>query len=759
LLTTASAKLVAQGAEPAIANEAGTIRVRGAAYTWEYKQADDSFQLFDTKNRLIVGGKLQPSVVVAPSGTPDARVCKPGKAVAPHIDGTQISFQYEGVNGTSRLSIVWRFDEQGIWADPIVYDSQAAEDVVSVHYFTQSDGLNHTPSLFSEYFVVPGISAGSAISPILWNSVKLDERVWLGRGSFIPGLLQQWGLPVHYFCGFNVQATGGDRDMFVTGRSDAFTCGLADLPNGDLFLQMYEGSSSIWIDYRSDLWKHLRGPGRLTLGATLYWAIAPDYYQSIAAYYQGLLRKGIIRKKENSAKKTSVALTPEYCTWGSQRVRNKAGQLFDEAALREMYKDLKASGMEAGLFSIDDKWEGTYGKLEHSVERFPHFEEFLDEVRADGHRIGIWAALMRCEHPSDVGLTEENMLKAPDGKAYVVPNFGKGGYYIFDFTQPASERVLIDLVRKFMRRYKPDLVKFDFGYELPTVSAASPKDASLSGERLMMKGIEIVVKAMRQENPDVVIMYYNLSPLFIEYFDLHSPDDLFMVQGEYDIEANRRLYFSSLLGPFGVPTYGSSGYDWASSPNIWFDSAAVGTIGSLNDLVRDEEGEGPTPELIAKYNGVAKTLRPTNFFEIVPLGGVSQAPTRGAHARSWARIEGGQLVLFAYRPPVAGEEYALAEKSGDPRINDVISASAPVIVSSKAAEGIVHSNSLAVVTYAPGEISIRRDSGKRAVILSHYLGGAIEQDAVKIQDGQLKLKPVCRNAKGQPLEWIEVKIA
>ena len=117
-------------------------------------------------------------------------------------------------------------------------------------------------------------------------------------------------------------------------------CGLADLPNGDLFLQMYEGSSSIWIDYRSDIWKHLHGPGRITLGATLYWAVAPDYYQSIAAYYQGLLHKGIIRKKENSTKKSSVALTPEYCTWGSQRVRNKAGQLLDEAALREMYRDL-----------------------------------------------------------------------------------------------------------------------------------------------------------------------------------------------------------------------------------------------------------------------------------------------------------------------------------------------------------------------------------------------------------------------------------
>jgi hypothetical protein len=763
LLTSAASGLVAQSTAPSIANEAGKLRIDGATYAWEYKLADDSFELLDSEGRAIVGGRLQPSVVIAPSNAPAARICTPGKALAPQIDGNRIRFQYEGVNGASSLSVVWRFDDNGVWTEPIVYESNASEDVVSLHYFTQSDGLKHTPSLLSSYFVVPGISEGPAISPILWNTVKLDESVWLGRGSFIPGLLQQWALPVHYFCGFSVRATGGDRDMFVTGRSDAFTLGLADLPNGDLFLQMYEGSASVWIDYRGDLWKNMRGPARMTLGATLYWAVAPDYYRSIAAYYEGLLRKGIIRKKDSSVKKTSILLTPEYCTWGAQRARKKDGELLDEASLREMYRDLKSSGMKAGLFSIDDKWEGTYGKLEHSAERFPHFEEFLDEVRADGHRIGIWAALMRCEHPADVGLTEENMLRMPDGRAYMVPNWGRPGYYILDFTQPVAEKVLVELVRKFMRRYRPDLVKFDFGYELPTVAAASPKDASLSGERLLMKGIDIVVKAMRRENPDVVVMYYNLSPLFVEYFDLHSPDDLFMVQGEYDIEANRRFYFSSLLGRLGVPTYGSSGYDWASSPNIWFDSAAVGTIGSLNDLVRDEEGEGPTPDLIARYNGVAQTLRPTNFFEIVPLGGVSQAPTRGAHARSWARIEGGELVLYAYRPPVAGEEYALAENTTDPRyesrIRDAISASAPVIVSSKTAESIVHSNVLAVVTYAPGDILIRRNFGKRAVILSHYLGGSVTRSTASIRDGLLKLQPAVRNDAGQPLEWMEIQIA
>ncbi len=88
-----------------------------------------------------------------------------------------------------------------------------------------------------------------------------------------------------------------------------------------------------------------------------------------------------------------------------------------------------------------------------------------------------------------------------------------------------------------------------------------------------------MIGAMREENPDLAVMYCQLSPLFLDYFDLHSLDDLFLAAGEYDVEANRGIFFSSVLGSLGVPTYGSSGYDWASSPDIWFDSAAVGTLG------------------------------------------------------------------------------------------------------------------------------------------------------------------------------------
>jgi len=255
-------------------------------------------------------------------------------------------------------------------------------------------------------------------------------------------------------------------------------------------------------------------------------------------------------------------------------------------------------------------------------------------------------------------------------------------------------------------------------------------------------------------------MYYNLSPLFLDYFDLHSPDDLYMCAGEYDLEANRRIYFSSLLGPLGVPTYGSSGYDWASSPNIWFDSAAVGTVGCLNDFRGDEEGEGCTPDLAAKYNGIASVLRPAGIFEVLPLDTVSQAPTFGAHARSWARFEGGQLVLLAWRPPVRGEENPLMQpKAPDPRVKDAVHSSVSVVVASKTGESIARSGKLAIAPYGGGEISIRREQGKQAEILSHYFGDTVTRSQASIEGGRLKLVAEERNPAGMPLEWIEVRIS
>lgn len=752
LLASGSMKLEAAGKSPEIATgEDGSIKVTGPGYVWSWSAANDTFELHDSKGRSIVRGPLQPAITVERQGK---RICSPGKAAKPQVEQGRIKFSYQGVNGTSSSSLVWRFDGLGFWTDPVVYRSAADENVVSLHYFAKMSRGKAVPSLHCTYLVIPGINEGPAISPIQNFRVGLDETVWLGRGAPGEGMIQQWGLPAHFFSGFSLNEQGpGTAKEYSDGISDSFLCGLADLPNGDLLLSLRREKSSLWMDYRGDLWKFLHGPGDLKLGATLFWTVGAGDYKAIGRYYEGLVQAHTIKRKENSPRKTSIALMPQVCTWGAQVSQGKGGDKLDQAFLEEVYGDLKSSGMQAKIFSIDDKWEGKYGNLRHSAKRFPHFEQFLDKVRADGLGIGIWAALMRCEDPSDMGLTEENMLQRTDGTAYKA---GGGAYYILDCTQPKVADVLSRTCRDFIRRYKPDLVKFDFGYEIPPMSVAAPKDRAWAGERLLWKGLDVTVGAMKQENPDLVVMYYQLSPLFMDYFDLHSPDDLFMAAGDYDIEANRRFYFSSLLGELGVPTYGSSGYDWASMPNIWLDSAVVGTVGSLNDFKCDERGKGVTPELAAMYNGVAKALRSSNRFHVEPIGAVEGAAVRGAHGHSWVRVEAGEPVLVAFRPSPVPSGIPFGSRS---KFEDAIQANVPAVVASRTDQGIGEAESLAVVPFGNGDIWNRRKQGAKAQLVSHYFGGASSESGAPIEGGKLRLTTRMKNEAGAPIEWIEVRIS
>jgi len=753
LLSAKAAPLLGAGARQVTAGEtSGTVRMEGASYVFEWSARDDHFRLLDKKGRLVTSGVMQPAIKVATDSGGGTTRCISGKAVSHEVKDGKLTVNYDGVNGGARLTVSWRFDEDGFWLDPFVYETSAPENVVAVHYFAECKEGRTEPSLESSYLVVPGISESSAISPVVPPGMGLDTTLWLGHGSFGPGLMQQWGLPAHYFCGFHLNSGSATNGAFIEHISDAYCCGLAEVPAGDLLFEIRGEKHGPILNYRSDLWKHLRGPAKLTLGAKWHWAIGPDYYEAIRHYYLDLVKAGIVQEKKNSTHKNSVVLSPQFNTWGAEVAAGKDWARYDEPLLISIYDGLKASGMKAGMFVIDAKWEGKYGLLEHSAERFPHFEEILKRIRSDGHRLGMWAAFMRCEDPRDMGLTTAHMLRGPDGKPIVRAD-GPIHYYLLDFTQPEVQEALARLARKFIRRYQPDLVKFDFGYELPGLAEGAPSDMKWAGERLLAKGLEVVVRAMRQENPDLVVMYYSLSPLFNEYFDLHSPDDLFMCAKEYDLEANRRFFFSGLLGEIGMPTYGSGGYDWSTMPEIWFDSAVVGTLGSLNSFSGDEEDERPTPERVAKYNGLAQLLRPSNTFSIRPIAADYVSPTRGARSPSWARMENGEVVLLALR---AGGGFGGKEAA---KFGDLADTSASVVVASKTAEGIERASKLAVVPYGDGELRIRRAGAemKPAVIIEHAWGNRLGKSvSIPVKDGTLTIPLRERTDDGSPVEWIEV---
>lgn len=734
--------------------ENGTVRVSSAQCILAWSPADDRFTLHDKQGRMITGGNMQPAVAVARGLGTQGSICSSGRVASHKFDDNQLTITYDGVNHGASLTVRWRGDENGLWLDPFVYETSATESVVAVHYFAScQDGKPH-PSLENNYLVLPGISESSAISPIVPPSMNLNFTGWLGHGSSTPDLLQQWGLPSDYFCGFHMNGSSLNvKGAMQELLSEAFCCGLAELPAGDLMFQTREGKHGPIVNYRGDIWGHMRGPGRLVLGGVWRWSFGPNFYEAIRHYYLDLIETGRVRKKVNSPRKNRILLSPQFNTWGAEVASGKAWAQYDEPLLVSIYEGLKSSGMKAGTFVIDAKWEGKYGLLEHSAERFPHFQEILARIRSDGHLLGMWAAFMRCEDPSLVGLTTTHMLRRRDGEPIRISE-GATKYYLFDFTQPEVQQVLTRNAKAFIKRYRPDLVKFDFGYELPSLDAGAPKDMNWAGEKLLAKGLDVVVNAMREENPELVVMYYALSPLFNDYFDLHSPDDMFMCAKEYDSEANRRFFFSGLLGETGIPTYGSGGYDWDTMPQIWFDSVAVGTLGSLNSFSGDEEDEVATPDRVAKYNGLAQAVRASNTFSIRPIGADYVSPTRGARTRSWARLENNELVLLALRHDGVRE-------SKPEEFDDLVQTTAPVVVASRTAEGIQHTSSLAIVPYGDGELRIKRsaDKGQSAEIIEHTWGDRTEKIAqASVQDGILVIRLRERNDQGLPVEWIEARV-
>jgi hypothetical protein len=95
----------------------------------------------------------------------------------------------------------------------------------------------------------------------------------------------------------------------------------------------------------------------------------------------------------------------------------------------------------------------------------------------------------------------------------------------------------------------------------------------------------------------------------------------------------------------------------------------------------------------------------------------------------------------------------------DPLIRDAVHSSVPVVVASRGKSSISKDGELAVVAYGGGEISILRESGKQAEIVSHYFGGEIAQGQEQIHDGRLTITAADRSATGKPLEWIDIHIS
>ena len=720
------------------------IHVSSAVYAWEWDQGSDTLSLYDGKRRCIGRGAHQPFV-----RTSDTTCVRRARARSYRIDGDRVSILYEGINGDSRLTVTWSFRDDFIRLEPLLYESACKEQIVQIVYFPNDAGASYEPAFYSRYAVVPGLSMSTNISPVVDLHSRLSVVAALGSGAMRgPGFTQQWGLPAHYFCVFNTpdhwNATGA-RQL----QSEAACWGLAELPAGDLRLHVAEIGLSPVLNLRGDLWQQFETPGVVQLGCSFLIAFGEQYHDAIRSYYRILLREGIIGSNSISAKKNEVLLAAQFNTWGTQSAKALGPQDLTEGIVLDTFEKLRRSGMKARTFVIDDKWEGRYGELKHDSLRFPNFLPLLEQIRAAGYFVGLWAAFLRCEDPAALGLRESHLLQKQDGTPLWLAH-GTARYGIFDVTQTTAQAVLRERAQEFIRLYRPDLIKFDFGYELPSLDVAAPADKNWAGERLLQKGLEVVVGAMKEVNPDLVIMYYGLSPLLVDYYDLHSPDDLVYCGGDYDLETNRRIFFSSLCGELGMPTYGSSGYDWESASSIWFDSASSGTLGSLHCFDGDENSDLPTVEQIAKYNGLAAIRRQGTMFEVHPIDASSQGVLRAAFAPSWERIEDGKTVLLALRT------HRFDGKPAIRSYKDVLNTDVMLVVASLTEEEISCARRLGIVPFGDGTCTIRHVGEYLTVrLIEHYFDGSSWEATIPCQADGIELS-LRQTREGHILEWLEV---
>ncbi|MCY7411660.1 MAG: hypothetical protein LH471_01250 [Salinibacterium sp.] len=728
------------------------VVVNATLYRWTLDRTASTFEVRDSSGRRAARGHLSPAIAVVDAETGEHRE-SPGLLSSAEVHDNRLTLVFDGINGSGRAVVEYAFFDKHYALEPIVYSSTAAEHVETALWFARWTEYGAVPGMWAQFYVHPGSTESSALSPVIPSKIRLSITSTIGRGSTDEEAFaqQQWALPLYFWGAYSVDGWGSSKSGLTSKRSDVLVGGLTEIPTGDIHVRYFDEFASPFLRVFGDRWKtHSTRDGDVVLGARFVWTFGPNHREAIRAYYGLLGAVGIIAPRVDSPHKAKVVTMSQFNTWGAQVANDWASADLTQETLELIYDQMSTGGMDPEMFVIDDRWEREYGRLEHDPARFPRFEEFLDRVRGDGRAIGMWAAFIRCQDPESMGLTFDDVLQGPDGTP-VTRSLFEDHYYMFDVSRPKVREVLRERAHEFMRRYRPDLVKFDFGYELPSMKFAAPHDRSWGGELILLKSLEVVVSAMREVNPDIAVMYYNLSPLLGQWIDQHSTDDLYLNAGEYGAEVNRRVFFSSLLAEYGVPTYGSGGYDWVEVKDIWFDTVAAGPLGSLNSFNGDQSDSSPTPMDLARYRGLSHlTRRTTAPARIEAIGARVHHGSLTAHAESWARWEQDALTVVALRTRVVDGQIQPVSYA------DQVHSTVQVAVASLDEAGIALAARLGVVACGPGVVRLRNTRTGSAAATVHAATGSTTL-AVRRDGDWLELE-VSHLVNGEPIDWIELSI-
>ncbi|KAG6452085.1 hypothetical protein O3G_MSEX007467 [Manduca sexta] len=152
---------------------------------------------------------------------------------------------------------------------------------------------------------------------------------------------------------------------------------------------------------------------------------------------------------------------PIWSTW-AQYSRD-----INESKLLDFAQQIRNNGFENSQFEIDDLWEVCYGSFTVDERKFPNFTQTVQDIKAMGYRVTIWA------HPFINKNCEPWYSEALNNGYFVLDEAGSpdtswwnnnGSVPGFiDFTNPAAAEWWYQRLRTFLDTYDIDSLKFDAG--------------------------------------------------------------------------------------------------------------------------------------------------------------------------------------------------------------------------------------------------------------------------------------------------------
>lgn len=516
-------------------------------------------------------------------------------------------------------------------------------------------------------YCLPGAKGGTVQSYFrMWDFGQSD----IALGNFGPSMSSPYGAAF-------------PRPVLFTAMGEGkgwISIGVGDIPDGAMSLSMRAARGCFRYLYREDLWgasptatRSWNDLLRITIDTTAYAAFG-KYYSSFPV---------------NPEKKT-VAPVSIWNTWGMWRKRK-----YPIRPIADFTRSVQSE-----MMVLDDPWETSQGSGEPDLQRFPDFFADVAYIRSKGLSVGVWETIGWIKDTAAAGLTRADLIRDTHGEPCLGNwNFDPTGdaWYCLDVSSPRARAFIQTRTRKTMQQLQPGLIKLDFGYGLPNPNMGVPVNPLYRGERYSFELVRLITEAAKSVNPNVVMLYYGISPLWAPVMDMVSLDD----QGDlwYDTRQGHQEWsiWASLLSKQGVALSGSSSYDWLTDDEVLMNTVILGTPGAV--LPSELDNGTPVPlQYLHRRWAVNKWYRRTVLWEPCWLnsytGGVDGPP----QLRCWGRMENKQLTALTLR------ESSNKELKGTPAANIRWTGNWSLI--SQDGKAITATDTLAVIPFSAGRLTL-----------------------------------------------------